>query len=299
MKVAVWERAVRWSTVWAVTSGAVGFVLGIAAAVSGVAWLATFAGLGALVAAGFALVAASARGNAARRGDAGAASQERASESVADDVAAPHGPATAGDAGRRRHDRPYDTPPTRADPGSGSNSEMPEPGWARPEPVTSSSTNSNETMTDPESGLYSEAYFEVALGWRVASARRHLRPVSVAFVDVVEGLAIDRGHPPEPHRIADAIDRTLRDADLACRLGDGSYAFIFEDSPEAGAVWTVERLRRTIVSQYGSHTMWAGIASYPTHGLDTAELVAQAHAALVAAHDWTQDRIEVASPPSA
>ena len=42
-----------------------------------------------------------------------------------------------------------------------------------------------------------------------------------------------------------------------------------------------------------------GIASYPTHGLDTAELVAQAHAALVAAHDWTQDRIEVASPPSA
>ena len=44
--------------------------------------------------------------------------------------------------------------------------------------------------------------------------------------------------------------------------------------------------------------MWAGIASYPTHGLDTAELVAQAHTALGAAHDWTQDRIEVASPPS-
>ena len=136
----------------------------------------------------------------------------------------------------------------------------------------------------------------MALGWRLASARRHLRPVAVAIIDLVVGLPVEDRGPPAPEHVAEAIERTLRDADLACRLGDGRYAFIMEDTPETGAVWTVERLRRMLVGRFGSHTTWAGVACYPVHALDADDLLAQATAALASAHDWPQDRIEVALP---
>lgn len=149
-------------------------------------------------------------------------------------------------------------------------------------------------LTDPTSKLFSEAYFRVALGSRLASARRHLRPVAVALVQVAEGQATDSGGDAPPARVAEAVKETLRESDIACRLDDGSYAVILEDTPENGAVWTVERIRRNLVSRFGSHTMWAGVACYPAHAFSTEELMEQARAALDAAQEWKQDRIEVA-----
>jgi two-component system cell cycle response regulator len=151
-------------------------------------------------------------------------------------------------------------------------------------------------LTEPESGLFSEAYFHVALESRLASARRHLRPVAVGLIEVAEGLALD-GEPPaaaSASRVATALRETVREADIACRLDDGTFAVVLEDTPENGAVWTVERIRRNLVSRFGSHTMWAGIACYPAHAFSAEDLVAQARVALHAAQEWKQDRIEVA-----
>ena len=86
----------------------------------------------------------------------------------------------------------------------------------------------------------------------------------------------------------------MRDADTACRLADGTFAIILEDTPENGAVWTVERVRRNLVSRFGSHTMWAGVACYPAHAFSSEELMDQARLALDSAREWKQDRIEVA-----
>ena len=86
----------------------------------------------------------------------------------------------------------------------------------------------------------------------------------------------------------------MTDADTACRLTDGTYAIILEDTPENGAVWTVERVRRNLVSRFGSHTMWAGVACDPAHAFSTDELLEQARLALTSAREWKQDRIEVA-----
>jgi len=149
-------------------------------------------------------------------------------------------------------------------------------------------------LTDPESQLFSEAYFHVALDARIASARRHLRPVAVALIEMFEGVAGPSAAPAPPGRAAESIRQTVRDADTACRLGDGVYAVILEDTPENGAVWTVERVRRNLVSRYGAHTMWAGVACYPAHAFSTDELLEQARAALESAREWKQDRIEVA-----
>jgi diguanylate cyclase (GGDEF)-like protein len=150
------------------------------------------------------------------------------------------------------------------------------------------------SLTDPESKLFSEAYFRVALDARIASARRHLRPVAIALLEVFEGAAGSAGAPALPERAAESIRETVRDADTACRLGDGVYAIILEDTPENGAVWTVERVRRNLVSRHGSHTMWAGVACYPAHAFSTEELLDQARGALESAREWKQDRIEVA-----
>ncbi|MBS1839009.1 MAG: diguanylate cyclase [Actinobacteria bacterium] len=154
------------------------------------------------------------------------------------------------------------------------------------------------TLTDVDSQLFSEAYFLVALQSRLASARRHLRPVSVCLMEVTEGQNDADAGPPPAGRVADAIRQTVREADIACRMDDGTFAVILEDTPENGAVWTVERTRRNLVSRFGTHTMWAGVACYPAHAFSGDELVTQARAALRSAQEWNQDRIEVAAVES-
>ena len=169
------------------------------------------------------------------------------------------------------------------------------------------------SLSDVESGLFSEDYLEVALDSRLASARRHLRPVALAVLQVTQGLPdpgadhgaepgglgaaglLPRPGPADPSAVADAIRRTIRDSDIACRLRDGRFALVLEDTPESGAVWTVERVRRNLVGAAGHHTVWAGVACYPAHAFDAPELRAQAEAALGAAREWNQDRIEVAT----
>lgn len=163
---------------------------------------------------------------------------------------------------------------------------------ATPDP--SAAADDLATLTDQDSQLFSEAYFRVALEARIASARRHLRPVAIALIDVYEGLAGSGASPANPGRAAESIRETVRDADTACRLADGTFAIILEDTPENGAVWTVERVRRNLVSRFGSHTMWAGVACYPAHAFSAEELMDQARLALESAREWKQDRIEVA-----
>lgn len=149
-------------------------------------------------------------------------------------------------------------------------------------------------LTDPLTGLFSEDYLVVALEGRLASARRHLRPVALAVLQITQGLPATGSRRADPRVVADAISETVRDSDIACRLGDGTFGVILEDTPENGAVWTVERIRRNLVSSSGHHTLWAGVACYPAHAFDAGELMTQVRVALDLAREWNQDRIEVA-----
>lgn len=150
-------------------------------------------------------------------------------------------------------------------------------------------------LTDAVTGLFSQEYFQVSLDSRIASARRHLRPVAVALLDVVEGLSEGRSEPANPMAVASGINKTLRDSDTACRLRDGRFALLLEDTPENGAIWTIERIRRALSDQYSGITVWAGIACYPAHAFDSGELVTRADTALESAREWRQDRIEIAT----
>lgn len=145
-----------------------------------------------------------------------------------------------------------------------------------------------DALRDDDSGLLNEAYFRAALPNRVATARRVLRPISIAVI-VVD---LDEATPA----VAFALLDTLRESDTACRLADGRFALLLEDTPEDGAVWTVERVRRLLGEQHSTAMLWAGVASYPAHALEAADLLDLAEQALVAARQWDASRIEVAQP---
>lgn len=164
---------------------------------------------------------------------------------------------------------------------------------ARREPVLDDDTGG---LNDPITGLLGEDYFVLTLHARVAYARRHLRPLSLILLDVVEGVGADL--PPShahPVDVADIVATTLRDADTVCRLRQGRFGLILEDTNETGAIWTVERIRREINTEFAGLTVWAGVACYPAHGFDGPEVFNKATEAIESARDWFQDRTEVAS----
>ena len=150
---------------------------------------------------------------------------------------------------------------------------------------------------DGTTGLFNEAYFRVAVETRITAARRQLRPVAVVILEVRDGTGDDH-QPADALAIATVVRRTLRDADTACRLEDGRVAMVLEDTPEDGAIWAVERLRRALnaTAATGKTQMrWAGIACYPAHAFDAKEALAKAERAFLLAREWKQDRIEVAA----
>ncbi len=151
------------------------------------------------------------------------------------------------------------------------------------------------SLIDQATGLFSESFFLVALDSRIAAARRHLRPVAMVLLEVVEGLPADNPTNVDAILVADTIKETLREADTACRLRNGYFALLLEDTPENGAIWTVERIRRQLVESQEGLTVWAGVACYPAHAFSPNDILTAAEQALVAAREWRQDRIEVAA----
>jgi hypothetical protein len=145
------------------------------------------------------------------------------------------------------------------------------------------------------SGLLDPAFVLTTLRGRMAVARRALRPLSLICF---EALETEGGRPTVPVAagdVAQVVSRTLREADVAGRSEGGWFVCILEDTGEDGAVWTAERIRRNLVEGGQARRFRAGVAAYPTHGLEPDELEAKAHAALAAARDWSTDRIEVAT----
>jgi two-component system cell cycle response regulator len=162
-------------------------------------------------------------------------------------------------------------------------------------PIVLQADGSAEGLTDPDTGLFNHDYFLVALDSRIAAARRHLRPVAIALLDIVEGREGDKRPSADPRMIADALRETLRESDTATRLHDGRFGVVLEDTPENGAIWTMERVRRRLAEDDPELTLWAGVACYPAHAFDVGALIERADVALESAREWHQDRIEVAT----
>lgn len=155
-----------------------------------------------------------------------------------------------------------------------------------------------DDITDPATGVFTQVFFDASLGKRISAARRGLRPLTVAMVEVVEHVGLPNMAHTAPKPVADILVETLREADTVARMDSGVFAVLLEDTPENGAIWTLERIRRKISEDLTGCTVRAGMSCYPAYAFDAKQLVDQSLAALDAAREWRQDRIEVttASP---
>jgi hypothetical protein len=150
------------------------------------------------------------------------------------------------------------------------------------------------SLLDPSSGLFAEPFFLATVSWRLVACRRVLRPLAVALLEVVDGLPDGPVVPSDPKVVTAMVRATLRTSDVAARMSDGTYGLMLEDTPEDGAVWAVERLRRSLASKPGSRVLRAGVACYPGQALTPVDILQAARRAFATAREWPQDRIEVA-----
>jgi len=144
-------------------------------------------------------------------------------------------------------------------------------------------TDTSDWEIDPVSGLLRERYLPVLLQQAVAAARRKVVPLAVVLWEVDElAGAPDEARDQAVTALAAVAWRTLRESDSVFRLGDAVAVAVLADTAEPGAVIVAERVRDALsASPVGdSLTVSAGIACYPTHALDAAELVSRAGRAL-------------------
>jgi len=155
-----------------------------------------------------------------------------------------------------------------------------------------------ESLNDPVSGLPDGRFFELSADRKVALARRTLKPVALAIVeiDAFESFApYLRDHAVRV--LARVMQNTLRDSDTICRIREGVLAAVLDDTSETGAVWAADRVRRSLLETPAREvvTVSAGLACYPSHAMGAEDLISEAERALRTARGLGPGRIEVAS----
>jgi diguanylate cyclase (GGDEF)-like protein len=158
-------------------------------------------------------------------------------------------------------------------------------------------TDTTDWEIDPVSGLLRERHLSVLLQQVVAAARRKVLPVSVVFWELDDlGAAPVEAQDQALTALGAVAWRTLRESDAVFRLGDVVAVAVLVDTAEPGARMVADRVREALrASPVGdSLTVSAGIACYPSHALDAAELVARAGHALELARDAGHERNHVA-----
>jgi diguanylate cyclase (GGDEF)-like protein len=159
-------------------------------------------------------------------------------------------------------------------------------------------------ITDPLTGLYNRRHFIAQLDDHLRRARRYRETLAVVFLDLDDFKTLnDRfGHNPGDRAlqaVAAAMRAWVRDTDEVARLGGDEFAALLLQAEGESAWQVVERLRRTVgeivlTDREGVRipmTISAGVAMFPTNGVDAESLLQRADNALYAAKRQGKDRV--------
>jgi diguanylate cyclase (GGDEF)-like protein len=154
--------------------------------------------------------------------------------------------------------------------------------------VATAAEVATDPITDPLTGLMNEIFFSGLLSTKVATARRRLWPLSIVLLKLVmqPGVAAEATDAAIV-AFVEVISETIRTADVACRVGGRSFALLLDDTDEDGAAWVAERIQIAHAREGDSPIakVCAGVASYPSHGIEPAEILITAKSALKQASD--------------
>lgn len=157
----------------------------------------------------------------------------------------------------------------------------------------------NMVMTDELTGLKNRRAFEERLAFEFSMAKRKRRDLSVVMLDADNFKAVnDRyGHPAGDavlRHLGKALSDTIRETDLAARIGGEEFAVLLPETDERGAVRWCRRLQRAIAASAWEHvavTVSIGVASRGALTLSGTDVVALADRALYEAKSQGKDRI--------
>jgi diguanylate cyclase (GGDEF)-like protein/putative nucleotidyltransferase with HDIG domain len=158
--------------------------------------------------------------------------------------------------------------------------------------------------SDSLTGLLNRRAARESLEAELARSRRSGRPLSAVEIQVhgVRELR-DRGGQDAVDRALRAIARDLekwkRRADVAARVGRGSFALVLPETDERGAYLVAERMRRashlTFADAPVPLSLSLGVVTHPAHGEDADALLHASHRAVLAAKELGADRVVIYS----
>jgi diguanylate cyclase (GGDEF)-like protein len=157
-------------------------------------------------------------------------------------------------------------------------------------------------LTDPLTGLGNARHFLERLERALDRTEAHGLPLTLCLVDVDDfKLVNDRFGHPAGDRVLVEVAACLRGGE-AFRLGGDEFALLLPGRDAAQGLVVVEAvLRRTAATQHphgAPVTASAGIATYPSGGIDRGELVRAADRALYEAKHLGKDCARVFRPGS-
>lgn len=144
-----------------------------------------------------------------------------------------------------------------------------------------------ESRTDPLTRLGSRRYFDETFRRELAMARRHLRPLSLAMIDVdrMKTINDEWGHPmgDEVLKTVGELLRETRCGDVAARYGGDEFLLLMPDTTVQQAELAVQRVRERVdelnAEQRFPFTLRLSIGVRQMGGPD-ADLLAEADAAM-------------------
>jgi diguanylate cyclase (GGDEF)-like protein/PAS domain S-box-containing protein len=170
----------------------------------------------------------------------------------------------------------------------------------------------NQSIRDPQTGLFNRRYMEDSLVRELSRAARVGKTVIVVMVDIDH---FKRLNDTYGHTAADAVLREwsdllkakFRGSDIVCRYGGEEFVIILPDISVEDARLRLEQLQgelaRMVVREDGQSiqtvTVSMGLAYYPAHGHNSQSLLHAADHALYRAKELGRNRIEVASETTA
>ena len=169
-------------------------------------------------------------------------------------------------------------------------------------------TLKNQSIRDPQTGLFNRRYMEDSLIRELSRAERTGKTVVVAMVDIDHFKKLNDTYG---HTAADAVLREwseilkakFRGSDIVCRYGGEEFVIILPDISGDDARQRLEQLRgdlaHMVVREEGHSiqavTVSIGVAYFPIHGRTSQSLLQAADHAMYRAKELGRDRIEVAA----
>ncbi len=159
-------------------------------------------------------------------------------------------------------------------------------------------------LRDGLTGLYNRRYLEDALNRELHRAERSGKPVSIVMIDIDHFKRFNEkyGHDAGDFvlgAVGRAIMKAIRPSDIACRYGGEELAVVLSEANMDCARGRAEHLRNAIRDTNLTHlgqtlpapTASFGVAMYPMHGKNAADLLKAADQQLYRAKQEGRDRV--------